>query len=225
MKKSLISTFILIAYSAILIKVLVFKDLPVIRVGVLILNFGGTDASGPANFLPFKTILPYLLGDKGYIIAGINLVGNIALLVPIGFVASFGYRNMTRKKSLALAVAAGLASELMQTVLRVGIFDIDDVILNALGVIIGYWAFAILAKWVHSRKYLNIIITAIIIIAVAAAAFYAIYPKGQPLPVNSRFGAGGVQSDRFNNGEGGIPQSGDLCIRFENGRQGNVSCR
>jgi len=85
MKKTVLSTFLLIAYCAILIKVMVFKDIPPIRVGSLILNFAGTNAGHGPNFVPFKTILPYLLGFKGWIIAGINLVGNIALLVPIGF--------------------------------------------------------------------------------------------------------------------------------------------
>jgi glycopeptide antibiotics resistance protein len=147
MKKRLFSAFILNAYSAFLIKVLVFKDVPPIRIGSLMLNFGGTDAGRPANFLPFKTILSYLLGEKGLIIAGINLGGNIALFVPIGFLVSFVYRKLTWQKSLALAVAVGLAIEGMQVVFRVGIFDIDDVILNALGVMTGYWVFTILVIW------------------------------------------------------------------------------
>jgi glycopeptide antibiotics resistance protein len=140
MNKRIILTIILIAYSAILIKVLVFKDLPLIRIGSLRFNFGGTH-EGAANFLPFKTILPYLIGEKGLMIAVINLAGNIILLVPIGFLVPFIYRKMTWKKTLALAVAAGLAIEGMQALFRVGIFDIDDVMLNGLGVIVGYWAF------------------------------------------------------------------------------------
>lgn len=110
------------------------------------LNFGGTDANGRANFLPFKTIVPYLLGDGGWIIAGINLVGNIAPLVPIGFLAPFVCRNMTWKKSLVLAVASGLAIEGMQVLFHVGIFDIDDVLLNALGVMVGYWIFTVFVR-------------------------------------------------------------------------------
>lgn len=200
MKKHFISIFIFIAYIVPLIKVMVFKDIPTIKIGQLMLNFGGTDASGHVNFVPFTTIVPYLLGYKGLIIAGVNLVGNIVPLVPIGFLLPFVYQNMTWKKSLACAVATGLAIEVMQTILRVGIFDIDDVILNALGVMIGYWAFIIITKWVRERKYINIFIAVVIIITAAAGAFYAIYPWGQPL-VNPGVGAG----------EGEISQSGDLC--------------
>jgi glycopeptide antibiotics resistance protein len=181
MKKPLISTFVLIAYCAILIKVMVFKDIPPIRVGELMLNFAGTNAGHAPNFVPFKTIVPYLLGYKGLIIAGVNLVGNVGLLVPIGFLVPFVYRNMTWRKSLALAVAAGLCIEVLQTVLRVGIFDIDDVILNALGVMIGYWAVIVFERWVRARNYKSIFITALLVVAAAAAAFSVIYPWGQPL--------------------------------------------
>jgi glycopeptide antibiotics resistance protein len=201
MKKHLVSIFILIVYITILIKVMVFKDIPTIRIGSLMLNLSGTDGGHPANFVPFKTILPYLLGDKGLIIAGANLVGNIAPLVPIGFLVPFVYRNMTWKKSLALAAAAGLAIEGMQVVLSLGIFDIDDLILNALGVMIGSWTFAILAKWVRWKNYKHIILTAIIVIA-ALAVFYGavVYPMSHQ-PVNPGVGAGGGHSDRSENKE------------------------
>src|ERR1051326_2089192 len=116
MKKRVMAAVLLIAYCAILIKVMVFKDIPPIRIGSLILNFAGTNAGHGPNFVPFKTIGPYLLGYNGWIIAGINLVGNIALLVPIGLLAPLLYRNMTWKKALALGVAAGLSIEGMTTV-------------------------------------------------------------------------------------------------------------
>ena len=143
MKKRLISAFILIAYSAFLINLLVFK---IYQLKISLLRFKFPPDAGQANFLPFKTILPYLLGEPAWLIAIINLGGNIALLVPIGFLVPFVYRKMTWQKSLALAVAIGLAIEGMQVVFRVGIFDIDDVILNALGVMTGYWVFTILVK-------------------------------------------------------------------------------
>jgi len=53
---------------------------------------------------------------------------------------------MTWKKSLALAAATGFSIEGMQALFQVGIFDIDDIILNGSGVVIGYWVFRVLAK-------------------------------------------------------------------------------
>jgi glycopeptide antibiotics resistance protein len=212
MKQRIISTFLLIAYSAVLIKVMVYKDVPMIRIGSLMIYFGGSQ-TGPANLVPFKTILVYLLGEKGLMIGGINLVGNIVLLMPVGFLVPLIFRNITWKKTLAVAVAFGFAIEGLQVVLRVGIFDIDDVILNGLGVMIGYWAFTILAKKLHSMKSENVRIAAVLaIVVVAAALFYgaAAYQKGR-LPLSFEQGPGTDRSDHADKDKGGIPGTDDPC--------------
>jgi glycopeptide antibiotics resistance protein len=205
MKKHLFFTFILIAYCAILVKIMVFKEMPTIRIGSLILNFSGTDVGRAPNFVPFKTILPYLFGYKGLIIASVNLIGNIALLVPIGFLVPFIYSNITSKKSIIIAIIAGLSIEVMQVVLYVGIFDIDDIILNALGVMIGNWAFVTLEKWVSLKNYKAIIVAATTIIGISAAVFYIIYPKERQ-PVNYRNNNKNIQSESIEN-----PHSDDPC--------------
>ena len=138
MRKRLISTFILIAYSAILIKLVVFKTNSVLRIKHLRIKFTDHGTRLP-NFLPFKTIWPYLHGQPNWLIAMVNLIGNIAPFVPIGFLVPFVYRKMTWQKSLVLAASVGLAMEGLELIFHVGIFDIDDVMLNAFGVMIGYW--------------------------------------------------------------------------------------
>lgn len=178
-KTRLISTFLIIVYCFLLIKVLVLKDIPLIRVGSLMLNFGGVQER-PANLTPFKTILPYLLGENGLLIGSINIIGNIALLVPIGFLFPLVYRAMTWKKTLILAVAVSFVIEGVQAALHVGIFDIDDVILNAFGVVIGFWIFEIFYKWLLEKKYKIIIITSITVITISIAVVYAIIPNGHP---------------------------------------------
>jgi glycopeptide antibiotics resistance protein len=204
MKRRLISLVVFLAYIVTLIRVMVFKDIPPIKIGHLIFNFGGAHYQiGSPNLIPFTTIVPYLLGSHGWIIAGVNLVGNIAPLVPLGFLLPFVFPKMTWKKSFIIAIASGLTIETMQTILHVGIFDIDDVILNALGVMIGFWVFLLLTKWVRERKYMKILIATIFVIAACVGAFYMIYPWGQP--VISGVGAGGQSN------VGGTPQSGDLC--------------
>jgi glycopeptide antibiotics resistance protein len=218
-KKHLVSALLLIAYSLLMIKVMVFKDLPVIRIGPLMFKFGGTH-EGPANLVPFKTILPYLSGGQGLIIGGLNIVGNIVLLVPIGFFIALIFRNITWKKMLALAVAAGLLIEGMQVVLRVGIFDIDDVILNGLGVMVGYWTFLIVMNWVRLANYKAIVIAALIIIVAACATVYAFYPKG---PHQKDFGLGTKRLDQLaeRSGNGtGTDSTGDVALQ-----QANDPCR
>ncbi|HEV8666371.1 MAG TPA: VanZ family protein [Candidatus Paceibacterota bacterium] len=195
MKQRFWSTFIFATYIVVLIRVMVFKDIPTLRVGQLMLNFGGPESSHSANLIPFVTIVPYLLGFKGWIIAGVNLAGNIAPLVPLGFLIMLVYPRASWKNALALGVLSGLCIETLQSVLHVGIFDIDDVILNTLGVMIGYWAFIIFTKWLREKRYLAIVVAVLIVIAAAAAALYVIYPWGKPV-INSNVdlcgGTGGI---------------------------------
>jgi glycopeptide antibiotics resistance protein len=142
MQKRLVSGIILAVYSGILIKLLVLKNI-VFKIGRFRFRFADR-GNRQANFLPFKTILFYLQGNPTWLIATINLVGNIALFIPIGFLASIVYPKMTWQKFLVLGITFSLVIELMEVVLRVGIFDIDDIILNALGIMIGFWIFALM---------------------------------------------------------------------------------
>ena len=92
-----------------------------------------------ANYIPFKTILPQLRGQPRWSSAIVNLIGNTVLFLPIGFLVLLLHRRMSWPKALVFAVAVGVTMEVMQGILRVGVVDVDDVILNALGVMCGYW--------------------------------------------------------------------------------------
>ena len=130
----------LTSYGALLIRFVVFKAIPVIRIGHLRLRFAGTH-TGPGNLVPFKTIVPLLNGRGNQLIAMVNLFGNIIPFMPIGLLAPLVVRSISWQKVLVLGVVTGLTFEVMEVVFRVGIFDIDDVILNAFGVMIGYGVF------------------------------------------------------------------------------------
>lgn len=148
MAKRLIAAFSLVAYSAVLVRLLVFKNV-LVQLGPLRFKFD--QQAGQANFWPFKTISSYLFDEHVRLIAIINLIGNVALFTPIGFLVPFVYRRMTWQRSVALGVAAGLAIEGMEAAFHTGVFDVDDLILNAFGVVIGYWMFAISFKQAPSR--------------------------------------------------------------------------
>jgi glycopeptide antibiotics resistance protein len=145
MRNRLIPAILAIAYAALLIRLMVFKTL-LLRIGPL--RFRTSPETGEANLQPLKSILPYLRGEPNGLIAFANLAGNIALLVPIGFLAPFIFQGMTWGRALVLAVASGLAIEGLEVAFRTGIFDIDDLILNALGVLIGHGIFLI----AHRRR-------------------------------------------------------------------------
>ena len=196
-----IAAILLIAYAALLIKVMVLKDIGLIRIGPLMLNFGGTQ-EGPANLVPLRTILPYLLGEKGLLIAGINIGGNILFLVPPGMLIPVVLPGLNWKRMIAAAIASGLSIEAMQAVLHVGIFDIDDVILNGLGVLAGYWLVEKLpAAWHSPHSRMFVIGTGAILTAMALFIMADLYKSlyahdGPPVSPNGDLchGTGGTGS-------------------------------
>lgn len=97
------------------------------------------------NLVPFDTIKDYLfLFAYGYMgTATINLIGNIIVLVPLGVLLVLLNKNITFIKILMIGFGTTLAIETTQLVLSMSgwlsrSFDIDDIILNTLGVLIGF---------------------------------------------------------------------------------------
>jgi glycopeptide antibiotics resistance protein len=207
MKNRILPSILLLAYGAILVKVMVLKDVPMISIGPVTLNFGGTQVGDP-NYVPFRTILPYLLGDNGFLIGALNIGGNIAFLIPIGFLLPFVFVRIDWKKSLVVAVLSGMSIELTQVFLHIGIFDIDDVILNALGVMLGYWMYIFFRK-IMSSSYRKVAIVGISVLSTAAIVSLFVYAKQNELgfePVHES-----NQQNRVGQTKDGAPQGVDPC--------------
>ena len=92
------------------------------------------------NLIPFAEISRFWryrahLGYRAFIT---NVLGNIACFVPLGFALSV---LCPRMRSTLLAALSGFFSSLtietIQLLTRVGSFDVDDLILNTLGVVCG----------------------------------------------------------------------------------------
>jgi len=70
-----------------------------------------------------------------------NLLGNVIVLVPLGFLFALRYHKNKWGRALLVGLFIGIILELLQVIFKSGILDIDDIILNSLGVIIGYLLF------------------------------------------------------------------------------------
>ena len=98
------------------------------------------------NFIPFKTIIEYVQRySNGYWrLATLNLLGNLALFVPMGMALPCLFKKLNRFWKVILTVLGMVVIiELVQGLLRVGSIDIDDVIFNVVGAMIGYEIIAI----------------------------------------------------------------------------------
>ena len=89
---------------------------------------------GTNNWVPFKEIFRYSIVSRLFIK---NVFGNILLFIPFGFFVSKMIKNKTFIPPLILGVLVSSSIEFAQMVIG-RTADIDDIILNTIGAIVGY---------------------------------------------------------------------------------------
>ena len=72
-----------------------------------------------------------------------NLAGNILIFVPYGFFISVASRERGFFKTLFFSMGLSLCVEIIQLFTRVGSLDVDDILLNTIGGVLGYIIFLI----------------------------------------------------------------------------------
>ena len=74
-----------------------------------------------------------------------NLLGNIIPFVPFGFLLPIAYRKFNSAiKVLSAGFVSILSIEIFQFFTKLGSFDVDDIILNMIGIICGYLMFLLI---------------------------------------------------------------------------------
>lgn len=140
-KYDFVAKVIFVIYFLILARLILFKfPLDMILSSVKNVGFG---VPFSINLVPFKTILPYV-NDASYSKVAIrNLLGNIFLFVPFGLLLpAIRPRIDSYKKMFIFSILFSLFFEATQLLLRIGSFDVDDLILNTLGAMLGYFLFS-----------------------------------------------------------------------------------
>lgn len=124
---------------------------------------------GTNNFMPFREIFRYSIGSHKFFK---NIIGNIILFIPFGFFTSYYLKNKKILTPLILTIIASSTIEIVQYYIG-RVFDIDDIILNTFGGILGFLLFigfdAIrhrLPKIFKNDTFLNILIIIIILLII-----------------------------------------------------------
>lgn len=96
------------------------------------------------NFILFQEIGRYWRHREQLgMISFFNLVGNVAIFVPFGFFMSMASYRRRFLNVTCHGFLTSLLVEVFQLISRVGSFDVDDILLNTVGAVIGYIAFVI----------------------------------------------------------------------------------
>ena len=122
------------------------------------------------NFIPFKEIFRYNFGSRLFFK---NVIGNLVMFVPYGFFAAYFTKSKKWNTAFFLVLFASLSIEFTQ--LAIGrVFDIDDILLNVCGGMIGYliyWSLSTLGdklpKAFSKPWFLNVLSTLLMIIFIS----------------------------------------------------------
>ena len=122
------------------------------------------------NLVPFKEILRYKLGSRLFFK---NVIGNIVLFIPYGLFASMYTKIEKPFHAVCLVLFASVIVEVTQAMIG-RVFDIDDIILNVTGGIIGFGIYSLVStigdsipKVFRSNWFLNILSMLLVIMLVA----------------------------------------------------------
>lgn len=140
--------FFLFLYTIILVKAVIF---PIYLKGMI-------PAGPPAiNVVPFKSIIETFI-YMSVKTSLIQVVGNIVLFIPLGFLIPIINGNVNKlSKIMILIFSVSLSIELVQFFISLAagvpshVTDIDDIILNFIGGIIGYFVYLIINKFILSK--------------------------------------------------------------------------
>ena len=113
------------------------------------LEFDVANAFPPRiNWVPFVYLFDYPVFRE----ALINLIGNTAMFIPLGIVWTAVFKELdTHTKAIAAGVGTSFLIEILQLPFYVRCSDIDDLILNSAGYLMGYGIY-LLVKALRQRR-------------------------------------------------------------------------
>lgn len=129
------------------------------------------------NFIPFKEIMRYSVDSSLFYR---NVIGNIILFVPFGYLVSFYLKSPKYYITLILVVITSVSTEVIQMYIGRS-FDIDDIMLNIIGGLIGYLVFKIQSKIIEKlpdflkKKWLADILVIILFVIVLIGIYFILW--------------------------------------------------
>ena len=94
------------------------------------------------DFMPFWSYFSYFRGENDRLLA--ENIMNVVVFVPVGVMVGAVFRSMSWKKVLVIGMCLSVGIEVLQFVYRKGFSEVDDVMHNAAGCLIGYGLFSLM---------------------------------------------------------------------------------
>lgn len=126
------------------------------------------------NLIPFYSIMEYISGSSANIKAFSfsNVVGNIVIFIPLGTYLALFKNDKRVITNLLFIFIVSLFVEIIQGLLGIGASDIDDIILNCLGGLIGILGYKFLLFILRDEKKVHTAITILSAIGLPRILYY-----------------------------------------------------
>ena len=112
------------------------------------------------NLIPFKTIGEFLTdANLSASAVLVNLLGNVVVFIPYGIYVQILRKDKCFRTSFLQVLITPVVIEVVQVIFNLGAGDIDDVILNCLGGLIGIAFYRILILWLKNPEKVKTIVT------------------------------------------------------------------
>ena len=97
------------------------------------------------NLVLFKEIKRFwnYRRQLGIFATATNLLGNVLIFLPFGFFMAMASKYRSFLSTLVYSFALSLTVEISQLFMKVGCFDVDDLLLNTIGGMLGFITFAV----------------------------------------------------------------------------------
>lgn len=129
------------------------------------------------NLVPLRSIQTFLFSKDAQVMrfAFSNVMGNVIAFVPMGaFFVLLGKDKRVGRNVLRVLLVS-LCVEVLQGVLGIGAADIDDVILNTLGGLIGICGYRLLMRVTRSQERARVIVAIVSLIALPYVLYLLLF--------------------------------------------------
>lgn len=128
------------------------------------------------NLVPFRSIMEYVSSSTyNFRNAFDNVVGNIAIFIPLGIYLPLMKKDKRTVINFLIILTVSILVEILQGVLGIGVSDIDDIILNSLGGLLGNLGYKLILSILRSEKKTFSIITILSAILGYPVLFYLLF--------------------------------------------------
>lgn len=109
------------------------------------------------NIIPFKTIRLYIrwlvYGKDNTFVPIVNLFVNLIFMIPMSIMLPMIWEKFSKLiPSLLFSFVFLMMIEVLQLLTERGSFDVDDLILNLIGAVIGYFIYYIVERKINKKE-------------------------------------------------------------------------